>query len=232
MLYKKHAILGKKQISKWPRITVDEQEQCQEHKKEKLREVDKELSKLSLKFDENAFLDADRHFAYRRAVGQLLWLSLERPDLQYSIKKLSQTASKPTEADWCALRRVARYMVGVAETQLRYVAPSSGTPGAEVVTTWVDSDWAGCRITRRSTSGGVIKVAGCLVLSWSRVQNTVACSSGEAEFYAICMGAAESLFVHVVASDLGISSSEIPLCSSPTRVPRKPWSSVPVFLRG
>ncbi|XP_052274046.1 E3 ubiquitin-protein ligase TRIM33-like [Dreissena polymorpha] len=36
LLYKKHAILGKKQISKWPRITVDEQEQCQEHKKEKL----------------------------------------------------------------------------------------------------------------------------------------------------------------------------------------------------
>ncbi|KAH3848948.1 uncharacterized protein LOC127874096 [Dreissena polymorpha] len=36
LLYKKHAILSKKNISRWPRITVDEQEQCQEHKKEKL----------------------------------------------------------------------------------------------------------------------------------------------------------------------------------------------------
>ncbi|KAH3848920.1 hypothetical protein DPMN_091305 [Dreissena polymorpha] len=36
LLYKKHAIVSKKQISKWPETNVGEQEQCQEHKKEKL----------------------------------------------------------------------------------------------------------------------------------------------------------------------------------------------------
>ncbi|KAH3720753.1 hypothetical protein DPMN_063656 [Dreissena polymorpha] len=35
-LYKKHAILDKKNISQWPETDVSEQEICQEHKKEKL----------------------------------------------------------------------------------------------------------------------------------------------------------------------------------------------------
>ncbi|KAH3820542.1 RING finger domain and kelch repeat-containing protein DDB_G0271372-like [Dreissena polymorpha] len=35
-LYKKHAILNKENISQWPETNVDELEQCQEHKKEKL----------------------------------------------------------------------------------------------------------------------------------------------------------------------------------------------------
>ncbi|KAH3707974.1 hypothetical protein DPMN_067412 [Dreissena polymorpha] len=35
-LFKKHANLGKKNISQWPETNVDSLEQCQEHKKEKL----------------------------------------------------------------------------------------------------------------------------------------------------------------------------------------------------
>ncbi|KAH3720651.1 hypothetical protein DPMN_063554 [Dreissena polymorpha] len=39
-LYKKHAILDKKNISQWPETNVRQQEQCQEHKKEKLKRKD------------------------------------------------------------------------------------------------------------------------------------------------------------------------------------------------
>ncbi|KAH3720663.1 hypothetical protein DPMN_063566, partial [Dreissena polymorpha] len=35
-LYKKHAMLGKKNISQWPVTSVDGREKCQDHKKEKL----------------------------------------------------------------------------------------------------------------------------------------------------------------------------------------------------
>ena len=44
-----------------------------------------------------------------------------------------------------------------------------------------DSDWAGCRRTRRSTSGGVILHGRHLVHHWSRTQAGVALSSAEAE---------------------------------------------------
>ena len=44
----------------------------------------------------------------------------------------------------------------------------------------VDSDWAGCRTTRKSTSGCVIELLGCPIQAFSRTQGTIATSSGEA----------------------------------------------------
>ena len=68
---------------------------------------------------------------------------------------------------------------------------------------FVDSDWAGCTTTRKSTSGGMLVVGGAVVKSWSRTQKTRALSSGEAEFYAMIGGAAEALGFQALAADLG-----------------------------
>ena len=57
----------------------------------------------------------------------------------------------------------------------------------------VDSDWAGCRTTRKSTSGCVIELLGCPIQAFSRTQGTIATSSGEAELYAIGSGVSEGL---------------------------------------
>ena len=45
---------------------------------------------------------------------------------------------------------------------------------------------------------------GCLLASWSRTQQTVACSSAESEYYAMCSGAAEGLFVEALALEMGM----------------------------
>ena len=58
---------------------------------------------------------------------------------------------------------------------------------------YVDSDWAGCTETRKSTTGVIIKLLGCCVMALSRTQNTRALSSGEAELYAIGTGTCEAL---------------------------------------
>ena len=70
-----------------------------------------------------------------------------------------------------------------------------------------DSDWAGCRKSRKSTRGGVIVLGGSVLKSWSSTQKTVATSSGEAEFYALTKAAAEGLGVQSVAADLGYELS-------------------------
>ena len=57
----------------------------------------------------------------------------------------------------------------------------------------MDSDWAGCRTTRKSTSGCVIELLGSAIQAFSRTQGTVATSSGEAELYAIGSGVSEGL---------------------------------------
>ena len=66
-----------------------------------------------------------------------------------------------------------------------------------------DSDWAGCRDTRKSRSGGMILLAGGVIKSWSNKQSSIAMSSGEAEYYALVEAGAEAIGVRSLARDLG-----------------------------
>ena len=49
----------------------------------------------------------------------------------------------------------------------------------EKVVVWSDTDFAGCKRTRRSTSGGVVMLGGHCVKTYSQTQETIALSSGE-----------------------------------------------------
>ena len=55
--------------------------------------------------------------------------------------------------------------------------------------TYVDSDWAGCRVTCRSTSGGASMLGRHCIMAWSAPQTVMALSSGKAELYSIVKGA-------------------------------------------
>ena len=68
----------------------------------------------------------------------------------------------------------------------------------------MDSNFAGCSRTRKSTSGGVVCWGSGVVKSWSKTQATIALSSGEAELAAVIKGAAEGLGLKAVLSDFGI----------------------------
>ena len=68
-----------------------------------------------------------------------------------------------------------------------------------MIDVYVDSDWAGDKQQRKSTSGGLVIVGGRVVKSWSRTQRGRSLSSAEAEYYAIVMGAAEALAVQALA---------------------------------
>lgn len=67
----------------------------------------------------------------------------------------------------------------------------------------VDMGFAGCRRTRRSTSGGVILLGGHALRHWYVAQATIALSSGEAEMIGIVRGAAQGLGLQSTARDLG-----------------------------
>ena len=58
---------------------------------------------------------------------------------------------------------------------------------------YTDSDWAGCRRSRKSSSGGAIMRGTHCLKTWSKTQALIAKSSGEAELYAVVKGAAEAL---------------------------------------
>ena len=75
----------------------------------------------------------------------------------------------------------------------------------ESITVNIDSDWAGDRVTRKSTSGGTVRHGGHLLQHWSKLQSTIALSSGEAELNAAVKGTSEVLGFKEMLEDLGVN---------------------------
>ena len=97
------------------------------------------------------------------------------------------------------LKRLVRYLNHSPRLIWKYNW-STETSDASV---FVDTDFAGCYKTRRSTSGGMIMLGEHALRHWSVTQPTVALSSGEAELAGIVSGAAQGLGLKSMAHDLG-----------------------------
>ena len=76
---------------------------------------------------------------------------------------------------------------------------------------FTDSDWAGCRKSRKSTSGDAIMIGQHCLKTWSQTQAIIAKSSAEAELYGVVRGATESLGMNTLIKDLGGSQLQIQL---------------------
>ena len=98
--------------------------------------------------------------------------------------------ANPTMADAKAVARLMRFLKGLP--RMVQQIPFEDRPPA-MIEVYVDSDWVGCRKSRKSTSGGIVYFGGVAVRGWSRNQNVIALSSGEAEYYAALKGASSAL---------------------------------------
>jgi len=123
-----------------------------------------------------------------------MWLIPIRPDINFAVKELSRSLQHPTIEDKAKLKYVLRYIKGTKHYGLEIAPRITQHSDAPLdIVCFVDSDWGGCRQTRKSTGGCVVQVLGCTVHHYSRVQQTLATSSGEAELYAIGSSVGESL---------------------------------------
>ena len=159
--------------------------------------------------DSEELLSPEDHRLYRRIVGQLLWLSSIRPDIQFAVKELSRGLTSPTEDHRTKMKTLLRYLAGTKPMVLTLrpkIIPHSKQTTFDI-DTYVDSDWAGCATSRRSTSGMALYFLGTLITSQSRTQATVALSSGEAELYAIGLGVSESLFIRSLLLESQLSKN-------------------------
>ena len=77
--------------------------------------------------------------------------------------------------------------------------------------TWVDTEYAGCKETRKSTSGGVIMRGDHMLRGWSTTQAVIALSSGEAEYYGMVKGATMGIGMKSLMGDMGLATNEIDL---------------------
>ena len=145
-------------------------------------------------------LEPQRATLYRAVVARANYLSQDRSDIRYAVKELSRSMSKPREGDLTRLQRLGRYVAQHPRLIQRF-APQGHTRFLDV---WVDTDYAGCKETRRSTNGGVITLGSHVLKTWSNTQTTVALSSGEAEYYGMVKGGSMALGVRSMLADMGI----------------------------
>lgn len=147
--------------------------------------------------------------AYRRLVGSLQYLSLSRPDIAFSVNKLSQSMQAPTDIHLQAAKRVLRYLKGTIDHGLHLVRDSSFHLNA-----FCDADWAGDSSDRKSTAAYIIYY-GSNPISWScKKQSTVAKSSTEAEYRTIASTAMELLWLQQLLKELHCPLNEKPLIHS------------------
>ena len=73
-----------------------------------------------------------------------------------------------------------------------------------MLTTFTNSDWAGCKKTAKSTSGGIVCLGEHTIKTYSKQQKVVALSSAEAELYAMVAAWAEPMAIQAYAADLGL----------------------------
>ena len=149
----------------------------------------KEKTNRTNDYDE---LDDAQITRYRALVARANYLAVDRGDIAFCVKELARCMSSPSRQDWERLQRLARYLRHKPRCVLWYVY--QGTTGE--VTCFTDSDWAGCKRTRRSTSGGCMLWGSHPIKMWSRTQALVSLSSAEAELYAAILSLLKDYQIH------------------------------------
>ena len=66
-----------------------------------------------------------------------------------------------------------------------------------------DANWAGCRQSRKSTSGGVVMIGKHLIKAYSKTQAIIAKSSAESELFGIVRATCEALGFITLVQDMG-----------------------------
>lgn len=140
-------------------------------------------------------------FPFRELIGCLMYLAIgTRPDIAYAVNHLSQFNNFNGKDHWMAAKRILRYMRGSTKLGLRYEKSSKLIEG------FVDSDWAGCPVDRRSYTGFVFIMAKGAVTWEARKQRTVAQSSTEAEYMGLTEAAKEAAYLLRFLAEIGMGN--------------------------
>ena len=149
--------------------------------------------------DSDGELEQKLFTTFRAAAARCNYLSMDRPDCQFGSKEICRLMAKPTMRGWAALKRICRYLTGKPRLIHKFKWQT-----LTCVDVYTDTDWTGCPKTRKSTSGGVIRLGSHTTKTWSSTQSLTSLSSGEAEYYGLVKGAGQGLGYQGLLIDLGI----------------------------
>jgi hypothetical protein len=138
---------------------------------------------------------------YRSAVGALMYLMVcTRPDIAQAVGEVSRFLENPGKDHWNAVKRILRYVQGTMNCGLVLTGEEKLQ-----VSGYADADYAGCIDSRRSTSGCVTLLGGNCISWKSKRQPSVALSTCEAEYMALCESVKEVIWLRMLMEELGLS---------------------------
>ncbi|XP_057808439.1 uncharacterized mitochondrial protein AtMg00810-like [Salvia miltiorrhiza] len=143
---------------------------------------------------------------YKEIIGSLLYLTASRPDIAFAVGVCARYQSDPKEPHMDAAKRILRYLKGTPDIGLWYPADENFKLSGYSV-----SDFAGCKIDRKSTSG-TCQFLGDKLISWfSKKQTSVATSKTEAEHVATGSCCSQILWLVQQFKDYMIEEREVPI---------------------
>ncbi|GKD32573.1 retrovirus-related pol polyprotein from transposon TNT 1-94 [Tanacetum coccineum] len=134
--------------------------------------------------------------SYRGMIRSLMYLTVTRPDIQFSTVLCARYQSNPKESHLTAMKRILRYLKGTLTLGL-YYSKCSGFD----LKGYSNLDYVGCNMDRKSTSGACQILSGKLVCWSAKKQQSVAMSSAEAEYVTAAGCCASILWMKSQLSD-------------------------------
>ncbi|GJX02604.1 retrovirus-related pol polyprotein from transposon TNT 1-94 [Tanacetum coccineum] len=136
---------------------------------------------------------------FRGMIGSLMYLTASRRDIQFSTCLCARYQANHKESHIVAVKRIFRYLKGTPNLGLWYPKGSSFDLKA-----YSNSDYAGCNLDRKSTSGGC-QILGEKLVRWSaKKQIFVAISSAEAEYVATAGCCTQVLWIKSQLADYDV----------------------------
>ena len=150
---------------------------------------------------------------YRGLIGSLLYLTASRLDLMFAVCLCVRYQVNPKESHFKVAKRILKYLKGTINVGLWYPSYSPIH-----LIGYSDSDFAGCKLDRKSTND-TCHLLGSSLISWhSKKQTCVALSTAEAEYIATGSCCAQILWLKQKLADFGLKISKVPLLCDNTSV--------------
>lgn len=169
-------------------------------------------SELNVRFDDASEDEALINYPYRELIGAFMYLSVgTRRDISNTVSRLAQWTNKLQKRHWLAAKRLLRYLAKTADVGLLYQRTGQHIFG------YVDADWGGSAVDRRSYSGYAFLMSGAAVTWKSQKQKTVALSSTEAEYVSLAESAKEALYLRSLLRELDFCKCDLILIYTDNR---------------
>jgi len=142
---------------------------------------------------------------YKGIVGSLLYLTMSRPNIMFSVCLCARFQKDPREVHLTEVKRIVRYLIDTPNLGLCFKKEKDFK-----FISFCNVDYVGDKIERKRTRGSCYFIGGNLVI-WVCKKGTITLSTLEAEYISISSCYAQLLWIKNQLEEYNIFESNVPI---------------------